>query len=112
MSEHTPGPWTLLIHVEGDPVLNVIRDGTEKYRGSITSAKWIAELDADSLDGECGENEANARLIAAAPDLLAACEAVLSNLDHLSDVWGQEGVTRTVQDRLRAAIAKAKGGES
>jgi hypothetical protein len=43
-------------------------------------------------------------------DLLAACEVALANLDYLTETWGQEGVTRTVQDKLRAAIARATGG--
>ena len=41
--------------------------------------------------------------------LLDACNFVLRHLDNLTDVWGQDGITKTVQDRLRAAIAKAEG---
>lgn len=49
--------------------------------------------------------EANARLIAAAPELLEACRlAVEQN-------WGQpKGVTVPALDPIRAAIAKAEGG--
>jgi hypothetical protein len=101
MSGHTPGPWKLTEETTiGRPCIT----------GRIGLIAMLAVHDVG--DAEWDADTANARLIAAAPDLLAACEAVLSNLDHLSDVWGQEGVTRTVQDRLRAAIAKAKGGES
>lgn len=59
------------------------------------------------------EEEANARLIASAPDLLAACEYILDNLDtdavqHIitcpRDFRAQLNVSR---DMLRAAIAKA-----
>ena len=46
--------------------------------------------------------EANARLIAAAPDLLEACEAYVRAYE---DVTG----TIHVNDRVRAAIAKARG---
>lgn len=49
---------------------------------------------------ETGEHEwANARLIAAAPDLLAACKAALSTMDKLSPAHVQ----------VRIAIAKAEG---
>lgn len=48
--------------------------------------------------------EANARLIAAAPDLLAALLAVI---DH-----GTTYKDSTVPDLIRAAIAKATGGQS
>jgi hypothetical protein len=44
-------------------------------------------------------NEANARLIAAAPDLLDALKAVLSVADRKTDEF----------DRAHAAIAKAEG---
>jgi hypothetical protein len=37
-------------------------------------------------------------------ELTEACQAVLLNLDHLRSVWGDEGVTRTVCDKLRKAI--------
>lgn len=39
---------------------------------------------------------------AAAPDLLAACQDALESVDR--------GWVRGYKDRLRAAIAKAKGG--
>ena len=32
-----------------------------------------------------------------------ALEFVKGHLDHLMDVWGQEGVTRTVRDKIAAA---------
>ena len=58
----------------------------------------------------------HARLIAAAPDLLAACEAALDSLvNEVADcscrkVWedDDEYVYQCAQCRLRAAIAKAK----
>lgn len=44
------------------------------------------------------------RLTARIAELTEASQAVLANLDHLRDVWGDEGVTRTVCDKLRKAI--------
>ena len=63
MLEHTPGPW----RVEGDHL----------------SQKDIVSIDefvvAQTVGGlEDGEEDANARLIAAAPDLLAAAENLIS----------------------------------
>jgi hypothetical protein len=49
--------------------------------------------------------KANAILIAAAPDLLAASEAFISELDSGSDFTAWE----KAKDNLREAIAKAKG---
>jgi hypothetical protein len=55
---------------------------------------------------ECKERDANARLIAAAPDLLAACEAALGCLDAIdnTDDWPP-----MLDLMLRKAIAKATG---
>lgn len=50
------------------------------------------------------EGKANAHLIVAAPDLLAAAERVLAKLDHPT-----LGVTIYDADALREAIAKARG---
>lgn len=50
------------------------------------------------------EGKANAHLIVAAPDLLAAAERVLAKIDHPT-----LGVTIYDADALREAIAKARG---
>ena len=36
--------------------------------------------------------------------LRTEAQAVLATLDHLAEVWGDEGVFRRCRDRLRAAI--------
>lgn len=53
------------------------------------------------------EARANARLIAAAPDLLKACEEMLSSLEAMTT----QGVAVTRWDEWRGAIAKARGGK-
>jgi hypothetical protein len=86
MSEHTPGPWVWTDYGELSGAGDVVMD-----------ADYFSE-----------PSEADARLIAAAPDLLAACEAMLVELDE----WEQELGRHPACDLARAAIAKAKGGES
>lgn len=56
--------------------------------------------------------EADARLIASAPDLLAACEAALLLMPTGEYTPNQEAKQESLRVRsmLRAAIAKAKGG--
>lgn len=64
MSDHTPGPWEAVLD-------------TSVNHGSIKSPlheSLIAMVDCRY--GKIGEPEANARLIAAAPDLLEALEWV------------------------------------
>jgi hypothetical protein len=104
-TEHTPGPWK-----------------AQKPRGPqhAIDRKW--EVVAPMRGGEqviVGEHtgvdclrEANARLIAAAPELLAALAAVVNTaLPHLIDTEGDQG--RDLADALAdasAAIAKATKG--
>lgn len=59
--KHTPGPWTRCVSDQGYSV--------------IAGYLQICEL-PKILDAEC---EANARLIAAAPDLLAALEGLIAD---------------------------------
>ena len=52
----------------------------------------------------------NAHLIAAAPDLLAACKYIIEVIDLLTE--GQPHaivIGKKTQDKLRQAIAKAEG---
>ena len=90
MSGHTPGPWT----VTPD---SFVMAGS---RPSIGVARIITHAQ---------EFVANARLIAAAPELLAL-------LKLLRDDWFEPhyglndiGYAALLRDRIRAAIAKAEG---
>jgi hypothetical protein len=96
MSTHTPGPWMVEPHADDDEVVYVCANYT--VRDGVTRATWIAECDLQ--DGNLPENHANARLIAAAPDLLKACKAAIAEL--ITDL-------SQTADYLRAAIAKAEG---
>lgn len=80
-SQHTPGPWRI-----GDAGFTVF--GPPK---PSALPETIAPV----------KNRANARLIAAAPDLLAALEALaaLPNKHRPEEMW----------EAARAAIAKARG---
>ncbi len=65
MSEHTPGPW----HWDSDPVKG---DPTGRVRYRICAlGKTITQVYYSSFEGGPTNAEADARLIAAAPDLLA-----------------------------------------
>ncbi len=85
---HTPGPWE---RIPSWPPRIMAPDGV-----AIT----------DVFTGRQNhENEANASLIAAAPDLLAACEAAMKLWDRHETIAPTQGEA----DLVRAAIAKAKG---
>ena len=91
MSNHTPGPW----QVEG----NIISSRT-----GFTLAK---------LPGfEDGSVDPNARLIAAAPELLEALRLAHDTIcPEGESKCGCENFLRPVLDKIRAAIKKTEGRE-
>ena len=103
MSEkHTPGPWLLEPRDDGAKGFRLYgADGD--LIDCLSASRWIDEQDDP-------EQVANARLIAAAPDLLASVR-------HLRAFWrpGSNHDTQEVQYALAAAdaaIAKAQGQHS
>lgn len=49
-------------------------------------------------------------VIASAPAMYDALAYVAEQLDYLQSLWGGEGVTRTIADRVKAVMAQARGG--
>lgn len=90
MSEHTPGPWQARHEPDGEGPAWIIE--TQPY------ADDVCGIHTDSAD-----DAANARLICAAPDLLAACEALLHNMQ-------QHSCPGCHIEKAREAVRKAKGG--
>jgi len=83
MSKHTPGPWF------------VASEGSYKV-ASVTSTTGVY---ADTLP-EAAQIAADARLIAAAPELLEALKLAQSIIGHPDDAHSQH---------IAAVIAKATG---
>lgn len=101
MSGFTPGPWDVskIGTVFKNGVLHPLRpDETRKDGESWIDMRHRIQPQLDAREAEC---EANARLIAAAPDLLSALEWAVNSQPEDADSWVTEA---------RAAIAKAKGG--
>ena len=101
-AKHTPGPWTL-----------TGSGGQWESRLSIRADKWgcVAHIGVDpQMPHWDGPQRANARLIAAAPELLEALIAMereksdYMRLNHLGDPSNE-----TTNKLARAAIAKAQG---
>lgn len=96
-NKHTPGPWTYQPFHFKDAQGAIFM---ERAKGACTiSLTGAASMSQKTLD-------AHARLIAAAPDLLAACEFVMERALQHSD---PDDVDHAVYKRVSAAIAKAKG---
>jgi hypothetical protein len=94
-AKHTPGPWCIDPHQSPEQPLTVF-DGPN-------CGTLIAIVSGDPDEPE---NEANAKLIAAAPDLLAALERIAA-----IKVTGYDG-DYGIQAIADAAIAKATGTQS
>jgi hypothetical protein len=96
-SAHTPGPWTVTA-----PYLSEVQT---QERLTVASC-WYADADGAEitvtgvLPCSIEESAANARLIAAAPELLEAVVGLVRGREH---VWSPE------LEAARAAIAKATG---
>ena len=94
-ARHTPGPW----------FVDRLNGPTETHRPMlcvVTRDVTIAELDVDGGPSQDVRN-ANAALIAAAPDLLEACHALLTAYNE------QTTPTHMEWRAIEAAIAKAEG---
>ncbi len=88
MSEHTPTPW----QIEYD----------EKGRAASIGHEHILIASLSGSNPVC-----NARLIAAAPDLLAALQELSQWCD--TNINGVPTDLAEIQDRADTAIAKAEG---
>lgn len=103
-TQHTPGPWKW---DESWGAIVVDRPDMQKLICPMWTGCDRARMGRDVVD----EDLANARLIAAAPDLLEACKiaegafGALASVNNLPSGWH-----RSVVVPLLAAIAKAEGG--
>jgi hypothetical protein len=96
-AKHTEGPWEF--HA------NEYHDGKKTF--------WVGNGEYAVFDcSPYGPKEmvfppnlADARLICAAPDMLE----VLEELDECAYYWSQYDVPVGIHDRIKSAIAKAKG---
>lgn len=95
ISRHTPGPW--LAYQANSEV------GTNYWR-----IRTAPPGSGDTLRGYCGE--ANARLIAAAPDLLEALLGMVEMFELTGNRLFSLNGKPTTYDKAKAAIAKVEGG--
>lgn len=105
MSKHTPGPWLAEKVVAGKPPdrgVGIIAVDPEISRTEIrTPTRGIVAWACGRVGQPSAETLANAALIAAAPELLAALKAMIA--DFCGTMWPDE------VDRIRKLIAKAEG---
>jgi hypothetical protein len=108
MSSHTPAPWQLSSREREESFDGLTFKRLEVY--GTQSAVLIASVCGPELRTEMhahDEFEANARLIAAAPELLAALKELADSVERADcgfSSWQEEALKVA-----RAAIAKATG---
>jgi hypothetical protein len=106
-TKHTPGPWRYIPNLIG--AANGAQDDGYAYPYLIyAGSEFVAQVVTDQLcEKSCDEE--NARLIAAAPAMLEALQALVSG-------WPGSGavinVRAAVFQKARAAIAAATGEAS
>lgn len=96
MSSFAPGPW----HTAGRHAPTYVVDANHNI---------LADCDRDAPNQEA---EANARLMAAVPELLDACKTALGNIYSLINGYPDRFPRHAFQstaDLLAAAIARAEG---
>lgn len=99
MSKHTPGPWSVQVR---EYSFRVVDSRALLFDNSRLCD--VVHWSSSNRGPNRQEAHANASLFAAAPDLLAALQAIMA---------GVAGCQREPHwEAARAAIAKATGGES
>ena len=95
MTKHTPGPWI------------VWPDNNNRLQVGQSTNYTVAQMMQTPIHGQ----EANARLIAAAPDLLEALQKIKQRLDtcHLHVLSGHEVFDSFYMEVIDSNIAKATG---
>lgn len=93
-AEHTPGPW-----VTTDGIVNAKVNG--RYCPIAKARRYVAGY-------ESVPQIANARLISAAPDLLAACVGMLAAWNSPRNLDRVDALCKEL-DAMEAAVAKARG---
>src|SRR5690606_19127575 len=102
-TKHTPGPWTPMKRQPASRADNGLCALAQVWGG------WIVVVPSRMVDRSGYDAEANARLIAAAPELLEALEKLLTAVDKACGTAIPQGSFVAARKAARDAIAKATG---
>lgn len=99
-TQHTPGPWVVCMEDDGDAAVTIFA-ASQLRDGRIAADEWD---DCIALAGlNHNESEANAHLMAAAPDLYEALDALVNEVSTYGSADGEIIIAAS------AALAKARG---
>jgi len=107
MSAHTPGPWR--VGMNNGSNANIVTAGDDVGVATIGGIYMHRRIDEVEHEPACQAGLANARLIAAAPDLLEALVALRAEVQSMAARVGWAGMG--AREKANRAIAKAEGSE-
>lgn len=96
-TKFTPGPWKA-VSFNGNSL--------------VVTELIVHEKESIALLGTCGEKQqANARLISAAPDMYKALEHALSDIDQIDELCKIAGVHKftIMRQEIQGVLEKARG---
>ena len=106
MSKHTPGPWAYTKSVNfGHESFNIHQADGAGY------TPYMSDVGTTELGEDMEIQEANARLIAAAPQMLEALDELVDLKDrrHMLAIERYQQARERAWEKCRAAIRAAKG---
>lgn len=106
--EHTPGPWTIEDPMGADIGLSVVQCGLEAYEwefiAMVSRSDWVDGAHMGRQHFISPEEQiANARLIAAAPDLLDALRGLVNAVGR------KPSIVHEAVRKAEVIISKAEG---
>lgn len=112
-AEHTAGPWSAGVPRMSETYGLANIDIRSSAPDEHASGQWVASCPGKNVGNTAAETRANARLVAAAPELLEAAEgieAVYAEYMALEPEPGDAlGLVMEKVRQAREAIAKARG---
>lgn len=111
-ARYTPGPWSVPSEEQARKAVSVSGVPILAYNRSYDDNLAIFTVPANALFGGREEALANARLIAAAPDMLEALEAFVDGFDPDKEYDATDTAYVVFGEKAklaRSAIAKARG---
>ena len=102
-TKHTPGKWKACQSIPKEAAWEGVDEWIQADDETIVCEKPAA------YPSQSDVWDANARLIAAAPELLEALKDAANNLELIQLQRGENSLTKWIVVQARAAIAKAEG---
>lgn len=104
MGKHTPGPW----RVEPEDDILVIWAHPREYDIAVANVEWEPVADQKRPERDNGSMDGNARLIAAAPELLLRLRHLVRAAENRDNTMGDPIRLMTAKAELREAIEHAR----